>query len=117
VQNPDFREAEQGYLKMTTQPSYEQMEQVMQRLVELLHHQKNQLVYRKRMEMVVDIVRQIEAEGQFPNADYAFDNGVLTLALTQLIEASGKHWVSELECSRLLLWNGQWGRVDAVATQ
>ena len=117
VQIPDFREAERGYLKMTAQPSYEEMEQVMQRLVELLHHQKNQLAYRKRTEMVVDIVRQIETEGQFPKADYAFDNGVLTLSLTQVIEGSGKHWVSEIECSRLILWNGQWDRVDTVATQ
>ncbi len=117
VQNPDLREAERGYLQMTAQPSYDQMEQVMQRLVELLHHQKNRLAYRKRTEMVVDLVRHIEAEGQFPKADYAFDNGVWTLALTQVIEASGKHWVSEIECSRLILWNGQWCRVDGVATQ
>jgi hypothetical protein len=117
VQLPDFSEAERGYLKMTAQPSYEQMEQVMARLVELLHHQNNQLRYRKRTEMVVDGVRQIEAEGHFPKADYAFDNGVLSLELTQLIEASGKHWVSEIECSRLVMWNGQWCRVDAVATQ
>ncbi len=66
VQMPDFREAERGSLKMTAQPSYEQMEQVMQRLVELLHHQKNQLAYRKRTELVVDMVRQIEAEGISP---------------------------------------------------
>lgn len=117
VQLPDFSEAERGYLKMTAQPSYEQMEQVMQRLVELFHHLKNQLAYRKRTEMVVDIVRQIEAEGHFPKADYAFDNGALTLELTQVIEASGKHWTSEIECSRLVLWNGQWCRVDRVDTQ
>lgn len=117
VQMPDFSEAERGYLKMTAQPSYEEMEQLRQRLVELLDHQKNQLAYRKRTEMVVESVRQLEAQGQFPKADYAFDNGVLTLELTQLIEASGKHWVSEIECSRLILWNGQWGRVDTVATQ
>ena len=117
VQLPDFREAERGYLRMTAQPSYEQMEQVKQRLLELLHYHKNRLAYRKRTEMVVDLVRQIEAEKQFPQADYAFDNGVLTLELTQLIEASGKHWVSEIECSRLILWNGQWRRVDAVATE
>lgn len=117
VQRPDFSEAERGYLKMTAQPSYEQMEQLMQRLVELLHHHKNQLSYRKRTEMVVDIVRQVEAEGHFPKADYAFDSGVLTLELTQVIEAAGKHWVSEIECSRLILWNGQWKRVDAVAQQ
>lgn len=117
VQMPDFSEAERGYLKMTAQPSYQEMEQVIERLVELLHHHKNHLAYRKRTEMVVDIVRQIEAEGQFPKADYAFDNGVLTLELTQLIEASGKHWVSEIECSRLILWNGQWSRIDGVAAQ
>lgn len=117
VQLPNFTQAEQGYLKMSAQPSYEQMEAAMQRLVELLHHQINQLKYRKRTEMVVDVVRQIEAEGYFPKADYAFDNGVLTLELTQLIEASGKHWVSEIECSRLLQWNGQWSRVAQVASQ
>ncbi len=117
VQLPDFSEAERGYLQMTAQPSYEQMEAVMQRLIKLLHHQKNLLEYRKRTEMVVDIVRQIEVEGQFPTADYAFDNGVLTLELTQLIEQSGKHWVSEIECSRLILWNGQWCRVDWVEAQ
>jgi hypothetical protein len=117
VQLPNFTEAERGYLKMSAQPNYEQMEAAMQRLVELLHHQINQLKYRKRTEMVVDVVRQIEAEGHFPQADYAFDNGVLTLELTQLIEASGKHWVSEIECSRLIQWNGQWTRVEQVATQ
>jgi hypothetical protein len=117
VQMPDLSEAERGYLKMTAQGSYEQMEQVMQRLVELLHHQINQMKYRKRTEIVVDVVRQIEAEGHFPKADYAFDNGVLTLELTQVIEASGKHWVSEIESSRLILWNGQWSRVDSVAAQ
>ncbi len=117
VQLPDFSEAARGYLRMTAQPSYEQMEAARQRLVALLHHQINQLKYRKRTEMVVDVVRQIEAEGHFPKADYAFDNGVLTLALTQLIEATGKHWVSEIESSRLVLWHGQWCRVDSVAAQ
>jgi hypothetical protein len=28
-------------------------------------------------ETAVDIVRQLESEGQFPNADYAFDLGVI----------------------------------------
>ena len=56
--------------------------------------------------MAVDIVRQLEAEGAFPQADYAFDCGVLSRPLTELIEASGKHWVSEIESSRLnsLAW-------------
>ena len=30
---------------------------------------------------------------QFPNADYAFDQGVLSRPLTEVIEGSGKHWV------------------------
>jgi hypothetical protein len=37
--------------------------------------------------------------------------------LTQLIEKSGKHWVSELECSRNINWKGVWTRVDVVAAQ
>ncbi|MGF1569430.1 MAG: hypothetical protein ACFCVD_15410 [Nodosilinea sp.] len=35
------------------------------------------LAYRKRTEMVVELVQQIESEGPFPNAPYAVDNGVL----------------------------------------
>jgi hypothetical protein len=67
--------------------------------------------------MVVEIVREIEREKQFPKADYAFDNGVLTLELTKLIESSGKHWVSEIESSRHINWQGQWRRVDEVAEE
>jgi hypothetical protein len=61
-------------------------------------------------------VPPLEAEGQFPQAHAAFDNGVLCLPLTRRIEAHGKHGVSELESSRLLHWQGQWHRVDEVAT-
>jgi len=84
-------------------------------VVELLHYHKNRVAYRKRTDIAVEIVRQLEAEDQFPQAHYAFDNGVLCLPLTRLIEAHGKHWVSELESSRLLQWQGQWRRVDEVA--
>ena len=38
---------------------------------------------------------------------------MLSLALTRYIEHAGKHWVSEVECSRHI--QGQWRRVDAVA--
>jgi hypothetical protein len=117
VQLPDFSKEEKKYLQMTAQESYQSQEQLMQRLVELLHYQRNRLAYRKRTEIAVDIVRQVESEGAFPQADYAFDNGVLTLELTQLIESSGKHWVSEIESSRLIFWSDRWCRVDAVATQ
>jgi hypothetical protein len=52
---------------------------VRQRLIELFHYQKNRLAYRQRTEIAVDvdIVNQIELEGNFPEANYAFDNGVL----------------------------------------
>ena len=63
----------------------------------------------------MEIVQQLEQEGHFPQANYAFDNGVLTVELTRCIEQSKKHWVSELECSRHIQWQGQWQRVDAVA--
>ncbi len=43
---------------MTAKENYEQMEQVQERLLELLHYQKNRLAYRKRTEIAVDIVRQ-----------------------------------------------------------
>ncbi len=52
------------------------MEQVIERLVELLHYQNNRLAERKRTEMAVQVVRQLEAEGQFPEAHYAVENGV-----------------------------------------
>src|SRR5512134_2166773 len=102
---------------MTAQNPYPDLEQARPRFIELLHYQKNRLAYRKRTEMVVEIVRQLEEEGQFPHAHYAFDNGVLSLPLTQLIEQQGKHWVSELESSRLVQWQGQWRRVDNLAAE
>jgi hypothetical protein len=114
VQRPNFSEAEREYLKMSAKTEYETLAEVRARMVELLHYHKNRLEYRKRTEIALEIVREIEAEGQFPNTDYAFDNGVLTRELTELIEASGKHWVSEIECSRNILWNDQWRRVDQV---
>jgi hypothetical protein len=114
VQAPDFAEAEREYLLMTRQESYTQMAAVQNRLVELLAYRRNRLAYRKRTAIAVEVVREIESEGHFPAAHYAFDNGVLTLELTRLIESSGKHWVSELECSRHINWAGHWRRVDDV---
>lgn len=117
IQEPDVSKEEEVYLKATVQTSYEQMEQARTRLLELLHHVGHKLTYKKRTEIVVEIVKQLEEEGNFPQADYAFDNGVLTLELTRLIESKGKHWVSEIESSRLILWHDQWQRVDEVARE
>jgi len=115
LQVPSVCKEEETYLKATVQASYEQMEQARTRLLELLHHVEHRLAYKKRTEIVVEMVAQLEEEGRFPQADYAFDNGVLTLELTRLIERKGKHWVSELESSRHILWQDRWQRIDAVA--
>ncbi|HZC01809.1 MAG TPA: hypothetical protein VE844_10750 [Gammaproteobacteria bacterium] len=117
AQDPNDLKAEEAYLRATAKASYEQMGEAQQRLLELLHYYKHRLEYRKRTEIAVEIVRQLEAEGQFPQAHYAFDKGVLTLELTRLIESRGKHWVSEVEVSRHIQWQGRWRRVDEVAAE
>jgi hypothetical protein len=117
IQVPNLCKEEETYLKATVQASYEQMEQARTRLLELLHHLEHKLAYKKRTEIVVEMVKQLEEEGNFPQADYAFDNGVLTIELTRLIESKGKHWVSEIESSRLILWHDQWRRIDEVAKE
>ena len=117
VQEPNYQLEELAYLQVTAQENYTSWAQVEQRLLELLHYQKNRLAYRKRTEIAVAMVEQIEKERNFPQADYAFDNGVLCLPLTRAIEEAGKHWVSELECSRNLFWHGEWQRVDGLAAR
>jgi hypothetical protein len=117
IQVPNFEKEELKYLKMTKKENYENLEQIGKRLTELLSYRKNQLAYRKRTEIAREIVREIEEEGEFPNADYAFDNGVLTVELTELIESKGKHWVSEIEKNRNINWEGVWRRVDDIAAQ
>jgi hypothetical protein len=117
VQEPSVCAEEETYLKATVQESYTQMERARERLLELLHHLQHRLAYKKRTEIVVEVVARLEEEGRFPQADYAFDNGVLTLELTRLIESKGKHWVSELESSRHILWRDQWRRIDEVAAE
>lgn len=117
VQSPKVHEKELAYLQATVQASYEQMEAARVRLLELLHHAQHRQAYQKRTEMALAIVKELEQEGHFPHAHYAFDNGLLTLALAREIEARGKHWVSEVEGSRHIQWLGQWRRVDEVARE
>jgi hypothetical protein len=117
VQEPSRYQEEVAYLAHTVQESYEQMEAARARLLELLHYLFHTKRYRKRTEMAVDLVRLIEAEGHFPQAHYAFDTGVLTVELTRLIEGAHKHWVSALECTRLIQWRGEWKQVQVVAEE
>ena len=51
VRQPDFAEEEIGYLVMTRQETYAQMEEVQKRIVGLLSYQRNRQTYRKRTEM------------------------------------------------------------------
>ena len=115
VQAAKWEAEELEYLTMTRQDEYESIAAVMERLSELVAYQRNRDAYQTRTEMFIELVKQIETEGQFPTADYAFDAGVCSAALTTVIEALGKHWVSELACNRSLLWHNQWNRIDAVA--
>ncbi len=108
---------EMAYLQETVQASYEQMDEARGRLLELLHHLPPSPEYQSGRRSRVEIVQQLEQEGHFPQANYAFDNGVLTVELTRFIERVGKHWVSEVECSRHIQWQGQWRRVDEVAAE
>ncbi|MFC1714892.1 hypothetical protein ACFL6S_14590 [Candidatus Poribacteria bacterium] len=117
VQEPGKQKQEMAYLKATVKKSYEQMGSVSNRLLELLHHLKHEREYKKRTEIALELVQQIEEEGNFPDANYAFDNGVLSLELTRCIESCGKQWVSELECSRNIQRSGDWVRLDALATE
>jgi hypothetical protein len=115
VQQPKRYEEEVAYLKETVQDSYVQMDAARGRLLELFYHLLHQVGYKKRTEIALEIVQQLEHEGHFPLAHYAFDNGVLTLELTRCIESVGKHWVSEVESSRHIQGQGHWRRVDDVA--
>ncbi len=117
LQEPNVGKEEEAYLKATVPASDAQMERAHRRLLEFLHHLEHKLADKKRTEVVVEMVKQLAAEGNFPQADYAFDHGVLTLELTQLMESKGKHWVSELESSRHILWQDDGQRIDKVATE
>jgi hypothetical protein len=68
VQDPKDVKAEAEYLRATAKTEYTQMAEVHRRLLELLHYRAHQLGYRKRTEIAVEIVRQLEEEGQFPQA-------------------------------------------------
>ena len=95
-------------MKATARKSYEQMEAVSERLLELLHHLKHEREYKKRTEIALELVQQIEEEGNFPDANYAFDNGVLSLELTRCIEAYGKQWVSAPVTSSGVVIGSDW---------
>jgi len=116
-QAPRGGEAEETYWKATVHASYTQLEAARERVVALLPHLQPRLADKKRTEMGVELVASREEEGQCPQAHYAFDKGVLPLALTRRIESKGNHGVSELESSRHMQWYGQGRRSDEGAAE
>lgn len=114
VYHPDLRGAELEYLRQTQRERYGTKSEVQNRVLELLYHIKHTKQYKKRTEIAVEMVKRLEEEGKFAQSDYAFDNGLLCIELARLIEGYGKHWVSELEKSRNILFDGKWQRIDLV---
>jgi len=68
VQEPSTQAEEALYLQATVQESYAQMGQARERVLELLPHLQHRLAYKKRPEIVVEIVASLEEEGHFPSA-------------------------------------------------
>ena len=89
VQHPNWQDEELAYSQETMCESSTQREEARGRVLELLHHLVHLLGYKKRTEMALDIVQQLEQEGHFPSAHYAFDHGVLSLELSRGIEHAG----------------------------
>ena len=58
IQEPSLCKEEETYLKATVQASYAQMEQARSRILELRHYMKHQRAYKKRTEIVVEMVAQ-----------------------------------------------------------
>jgi len=68
IQFPHYQAEELAYVQLKAQADYPDLESARQRVVELRHYQKHRLAYRNRTDIAVEIVRQVEAEGQFPQA-------------------------------------------------
>jgi len=76
-QAPKSLKEEMAYVEAMSKDRDEQREEARKRVLELLYHRPHQLEYRQRTEIVCEIVRQLEEEGQFPQAPYAVATGVL----------------------------------------
>jgi len=110
-------EEEKLYLKDTQKSEYLSLCESKSRLIELLSHREHVLSYKKKSDLFIEMVTEIEEEGKNTHSNYVLDNGVLQLGLVRCIENYGKHWVSELEVSRNVNWKGNWLRLDNLAKE
>jgi len=107
--------AEKHGVKVASREKSEQMVCMRKRLPEFLADLGGILRGKRPADAILDIIAYIEREKLFPEAHYAFDAGLLTPKLTRLIEETGKHWVSELEGSCRIQWEGPWRSLERVA--
>jgi ABC-type glutathione transport system ATPase component len=70
VQQPSKEKEKLAYLAQTTQQTYKEMEKVQERMLELMHFHKHKLEYKKKTEIVLEMVKELEVSKQFPNANY-----------------------------------------------
>lgn len=68
VQQPNRQDEELAYVQETGRAHYTQIEEARGRLLELVHHRGHGLGDKKRTELALDIVQQLEQEGHFPSA-------------------------------------------------
>ena len=78
-QFPNYQTEALASLQVTAQENYPEVASARRRVLELLHDPKHRVASRNRTDIAVAIVQQLEAEGQFPQAPYAVDNGVRCL--------------------------------------
>jgi len=114
VQRPSFEKEEKAYLEAVGKVAPVTMQEAIRRLTELLDYEAHRKAYKTRTTLFLEMIQQLEQEGHFPESEYVFDHGVLSRPLTAYIESQGKVWLSEVEQSRNIFWQGQWRRVDDV---
>jgi hypothetical protein len=117
VQDRRALPAEEASWPAPAKVRYAQMTEGRQRGVELRHHQRHRRTCRQRTALVGEGGQPWETEGHVPQAPYACDNGVCSVALPRLIERGGPPGGSDSAGARHSHWRGQGRRVDQVAAE
>jgi hypothetical protein len=105
------------YVPATGRATYPQLEAARARVLALLPQRGHRLDEKTRPAIALDIVQQLAQAGQGPQAHYACDQGVLSLALSRGIAHAGTPWLRELAWARHIHGQGQGRRVDAGAAE
>ena len=98
-QHPSVEKEENASLNATDRSAYATREAGLQRLIELVSSEAHRRAYHTRTALFLTMVPMCEDEALFPQAEYVFDNGVLSRPVTAYLEEHGRCWLSELEKS------------------